>query len=194
MLNPVVYLDPGHPSRKGDDGAVREGVKEVDLNWSLADMVEDLLCNTPIVVKRPYGKFVKSLKARGEAAREAKADLIVSLHTNASVNETFHGMRTFYNKTLTSQFVAENILCAAPQGLYVHGRKPTPATAKGWKRVAKVLSYHDRTPAVLVETGFLSNDGDRHLLEQDAIRWVIAGGIAQGVLSLLQYRAWQEPA
>ena len=80
----VIALDPGHGGR--DPGAIgTKGTREKDVALSIAKKMQALINRSPgyrAVLTRPSDRFV-SLRNRVKKAREAEADLFVSLHSNS---------------------------------------------------------------------------------------------------------------
>lgn len=79
----VVVLDPGHGGI--DPGAVREGVHEADLMLLFARELKELLLrsgNFNVVLTRDSDVFVP-LETRVAIARQARADVFISLHADA---------------------------------------------------------------------------------------------------------------
>ncbi|HNZ07661.1 MAG TPA: N-acetylmuramoyl-L-alanine amidase [Candidatus Cloacimonadota bacterium] len=101
----VIVLDPGHGGN--DPGAVGKKLKlrekEVNLNvcLKLKQMLEKELGIT-VLMTRNDDRFI-TLKNRTKFANEHRADLFVSVHTNASKNRAASGLETYYLSTaLTS--------------------------------------------------------------------------------------------
>ncbi|HEY5740248.1 MAG TPA: N-acetylmuramoyl-L-alanine amidase [Gammaproteobacteria bacterium] len=80
----VIAIDPGHGGR--DPGAIgKKGTREKDVVLSVAQKMKDLVNRTPgyrAVLTREGDRFV-SLRNRVKKAREAEADLFVSLHADS---------------------------------------------------------------------------------------------------------------
>ncbi len=101
----VVVLDAGHGV---DTGAWDNGVKEEDSNLAFALRIEELLEAEGLVVVqtrrstgRPYLNLDEALwrpdfQVRAELAHLARADLFVSIHSNANFNFPFNGLEAWY--------------------------------------------------------------------------------------------------
>lgn len=80
----VIALDPGHGGR--DPGAIgKNGTREKDVVLSVAQKMKDLINRTPgyrAILTRDADRFV-SLRNRVRKAREAEADLFISLHADS---------------------------------------------------------------------------------------------------------------
>lgn len=93
----VVVIDAGHGGN--DPGAVGKISKEKDINLKVAMKLGSFIRNTSNDVKVIYTRnrdvFV-SLNKRAEIANNAKADLFISIHTNAlAKNNTIKGASTW---------------------------------------------------------------------------------------------------
>jgi len=93
----VVVIDPGHGGN--DPGAVGKISKEKDINLKVALKLGSLIRNNCKDVKVIYTRnkdvFV-NLNRRAEIANNAKADLFISIHTNALANnKTIKGASTW---------------------------------------------------------------------------------------------------
>lgn len=97
----VIVLDPGHGGK--DPGAVGRKLKarEKDINLAVALMLKPLLekeLGVRVLMTRSDDRFV-SLGDRTKFANENKADLFVSIHTNASKSSSSRGTETYYLAT-----------------------------------------------------------------------------------------------
>ena len=94
----VVVIDPGHGGH--DPGAVGRRGKEKNINLSVALKLGRLIesnCNdTKVVYTRSGDKFVP-LQDRAEIANKVKANLFISIHTNAVAqkNSSVRGAETY---------------------------------------------------------------------------------------------------
>jgi N-acetylmuramoyl-L-alanine amidase len=95
-----IVLDPGHGGK--DPGAVgKKGTREKDLNLNVCLKLKQLLekeLGITVLMTRSDDRFV-SLGERTRFANEKKADLFVSVHTNASYSRSTKGLETYYLST-----------------------------------------------------------------------------------------------
>ena len=90
-----IVVDPGHGGK--DPGAVRSRVREIDLNLAVSKELFKLLKKGGFEVKitRDNDTFI-ALSERSKAANNFKADLFVSVHTNASKNKSANGFQVYF--------------------------------------------------------------------------------------------------
>jgi N-acetylmuramoyl-L-alanine amidase len=92
----TVVLDAGHGGQ--DAGAVGAFSKEknINLRYTLAvgDLIKKNHPDVKVIYTRNKDVFV-NLNERARIANKAKADLFISIHTNASKNRSANGMETF---------------------------------------------------------------------------------------------------
>lgn len=107
----TLVIDAGHGGK--DPGAIgRGGNREKNINLNVAKSFGNLVQNKypeiKIVYTRTKDVFIP-LKQRANIANKAKADLFISIHTNASKNSSARGCETF---TLGSGSNAEALAAA----------------------------------------------------------------------------------
>lgn len=183
--NRRVVLDPGHGMgnrKKGlyDPGCVYDGIQEADVVLDQTKRIERILSGKGIDVRytRIDNVTETPLSSRALFANKANSDLYVSLHCNASENASAHGIRIYHfpkskNGIVLGRVIQDNL----EEGLRELGiTQDYEGLREGRFRVLK----HTKMPAVLVESGFLSNKRDREYLTKNPEE--IAKGIANGIL------------
>ena len=90
-----VVVDPGHGGK--DPGAIRNRMREKDWNLSVGKELARLLQKGGFEVKltRDNDTFI-ALSERSKIANNFKADLFVSVHTNASKNRNANGFQVYF--------------------------------------------------------------------------------------------------
>lgn len=93
----TIVIDAGHGGK--DPGAVGAKLKEKDINLKVAlalgKLIEDNMKDVKVVYTRKTDVFVE-LDQRANIANQNKADLFMSIHTNASAgNKTVKGTETY---------------------------------------------------------------------------------------------------
>lgn len=184
---PLVVLDPGHGGY--DVGSEYMGIYEKDVVLALALDIGDSLQKMSIpvtytrnsdVVSWPEDE-VKDLSERAVIANRSKAQLFVSIHTNATETKTGQGFEIWANGKDAQAMQLSNLILNQVNILeYTENR--------GIKDVAtspiQVLEETNMT-SVLVEAGFLESENDRSYLLDDVKRKVLADQIAKGIRDML---------
>ncbi len=92
----TVVIDPGHGGV--DPGAIGRKAKEKDVNMSvsklLSEMIKEEYPEVKVIFTRTTDVKIPLIK-RATTANNAKADLFISIHSNASKNKKARGCETF---------------------------------------------------------------------------------------------------
>lgn len=178
MADYRIALDAGHGG--SDPGAVYKGRQEKDDTLDLTLAVGDIPKKNGIDVyyTRTTDEYETPFK-KATDANNSGADLFVSIHRNSSENPNqYSGVETLvYSDTGLKAEVARNINNqledAGFKNLGVDERKNL------------VVLKRTKMPAVLVEAGFINNDKDNYLFDEefDSIAQAIADGILESIPS-----------
>ena len=178
MADYRIALDAGHGG--SDPGAVYKGRQEKYDTLDLTLAVGDILKKNGIDVyyTRTTDEYETPFK-KATDANNSGADLFVSIHRNSSENPNqYSGVETLvYSDTGLKAEVARNINNqledAGFKNLGVDERKNL------------VVLKRTKMPAVLVEVGFINNDKDNYLFDEefDSIAQAIADGILESIPS-----------
>jgi N-acetylmuramoyl-L-alanine amidase len=101
--NITIVLDPGHGGK--DSGAVGTGgLQEKDVVLNIAKYCAEILREKgfKVVMTRDSDVFIPLLQ-RVKIANDAKADLFVSIHANASLDPSAKGMEIFFLNATSNQ-------------------------------------------------------------------------------------------
>lgn len=201
----TVMLDPGHGGRDhGAEGAIgREKVLTLDLAKRVQRLLE--AAGLKVIPTRTIDENV-SLDERVALTNRKNADLFVSLHFNSGGNaqgiETYcvppagaastgNPFRRFFgggdDKCAANQFDEKNVWlahCCQRSLLHITG-----ANDRGVRRARYVVIRDVACPAILIESGFLSNPVEEQRLISSDYRDKLAKGIAEGIL---EYRRTTE--
>ena len=189
----IICIDPGHGgTSRANVGPT--GYVEADGVLDIAKLLRPML--TPhydVRMTRDTDKTV-GLYDRAKMANDWKADLFISIHTNAGSAaargaETFHSFKGEWG----TQFQAEAKRAAAiiqaelvaATGMVDRGIKTNLVNNPG--SPIHGMDYYGvirqaKCPALIVEAGFHSNPAEEAMLKTTAFRKRIAEGIAKGVL------------
>lgn len=169
----VVVIDAGHGG--ADAGAVGvNGALEKDLNLLFAKELAAVFekNGVPVVLTRETDSLVLKageenapskkacdLKNRAEIANGVEGALLLSIHMNSFPSAAYHGFEVYYSlNTPESRLYAEKIQSTVKEKHEPESRR----TAKGSESL--YLLANAQCPAVLLECGFLSNEGDAQKL------------------------------
>lgn len=178
----LVIIDPGHGGK--DPGAhSRLGLLEKKLALTIAtDLADSLLrqgAGVRVVMTRQSDRFV-DLDRRVQLANDGHAALFVSIHCDSHPATAMRGYSILYARAggTKSALAARTI-----------ARRMTAAglTQRTVRRDYRGLEVLDGTagPAVLIETGFLSNPREAARLSDPRYQHKLADAMAQGILDYL---------
>lgn len=176
----TIVLDAGHGGI--DIGAIgrASGAFEKDLNLSLAQMLANKLITTGahVVMTRADDRFL-SLQERVEIAEDNRADLFVSLHYNTHQDPSLSGSITFYHSDAgEDRRAAERVQQELVRSLGL----PDLGARFGDYYVLR----ENQTPAILVETAFLTHAEDERHATDLAAQEKAAEGIFRGIVAVFE--------
>lgn len=172
--NERIVLDPGHGGK--DSGAVANGLMEKDIVLDISKRTRDILENAgfTVLMTRDEDVFV-SLEERTAMANDWGADQFISIHANGFSDPAANGVETYYFPgSAAGKHMAANV-----QNQLVEN---TDRTDRGIFEKAFYVIYHTAMPAILVETGFVSNADDASQLADANYRQTVAEAIANSVI------------
>ena len=168
-----ICIDPGHGGV--DPGAVGPtGLKEKDVNLAVGLKLAELLKSIAEVKLTRTRDVAVSLKDRAAIANSFKCDYFISVHTNSFTDRKVGGVETW---AYAPGGKGEKLAKAVQAELV----KATGFANRGVKFNSKFAVLRGtKAPAILTETGFISNPAEEKLLKTTAFREKIAKAIAQG--------------
>lgn len=192
ITNKVILLDAGHGGI--DPGATNEdkSILEKDINLQITLKLRELLESSGCLVlltreedtslyeeeagKTTRQKYNENLKNRKKMIEESGVDAFVSIHLNKFEQSKYYGAQTFYpegqnDSKLLSQFIQDELKRVVDK---TNQRKIKPS-----KDI--YLLKENKIPSVLIECGFLSNEKESKLLNdekyQEKVAWAIYAGM-----------------
>ena len=194
-----IVIDAGHG---GEDGGTSSaaGVLEKDLNLSVAFALRDLLeaAGVPVVMTRTEDKLlydrnvdfqgrkkVLDLAARrivaektaAAAAESGSTSLFISIHMNAFPAPQYSGMQVWYGTGHPLSTEVAGSIQAASSAIMPDNHRRIKAAGSNIYLLDRIKS-----PAVLVECGFLSNPAEAERLSREAYRYAVAAVVFAGVM------------
>ena len=176
VIKNKVVLDPGHGGT--DYGAIREGINEKDLTMDLTQRVASILKSKgyKYAMTRTEDVYL-GLQERCDFTEEENPQIFVSIHVNSAVATEPYGIETHYYHE-PSKELAETI--------QKHLIKEIDTKDRGVLKSKFYVINHTDVPAVLVETGFLSNPSERAELITEKRKQATAKAIAEGIIEYLK--------
>lgn len=189
-----IVLDAGHGGIDG--GAAKGDVIEKDITLEItnklarqlkrlgAEVILTRSTDGDVISEHASSEEFASLRERKKQdiflrqsiIQDAKPDLFITVHANAIPNSKWRGAQVFYHKQGDPQ---SELLAKSVQQAIRDGLQNTDREALAIERI--YLLKKAEVPAVLVETGFLSNEEERALLSDSAYQEKMASAIARGV-------------
>jgi N-acetylmuramoyl-L-alanine amidase len=128
------------------------------------------------IITRKNDTFVE-LPDRVSIANDAKADLFVSIHGNATAKEEVEGMETYYYSDQSLSFATQ-----------MHQKivKASGFTDRKVKQSDFHVIKNTTMPSLLLELGFLSNKAEENLMFQDVFQSQVAAAIVAGIKQQLK--------
>ena len=196
----TIMIDPGHGG--GDKGAAGpRGLLEKNLNLAMALKLRTALRKLGFqVIMTRAADSTLSLQGRSDLCEKFRPDLFLSIHCNAASGKTINGIETFAmtpqgcastndskpgnTKSSGNAFDKNNYRLAYE--IQKALLKNTKADDRGVKHARFFVLRNASCPAVLIETGFISNLREGALLNRADYQMKIVSAIVLGVLN---YRA-----
>lgn len=174
-----VVLDPGHGGK--DPGATSVlGYHEKDLVLGVARMVaaELTAMGVEVIMTRSDDRFIE-LEDRPAVAARVRADLFVSIHADAAANRSASGFTAYVDRSPN-----KDSMSAANAILRRMCDNCSPS--RGVKNASYRVLVLSRTPAVLIELGFLTNRAEAAMLGSTGYQRKVARAIALGIREALR--------
>lgn len=178
----IIVIDPGHGGT--DSGARSPGkdVNEKDLTLAISRYVAEALERegATVYMTRNSDVFIP-LPDRPAVANREHADFFVSIHINSNkTNNSQTGTYVYYHgRDVTSQALAKAISEEVGNVNGLRARGVLSDTTRYDSGFAVLRG--SKVPAVLVETGYINNDGDRSKMVTAEFQRAMAIGVVRGL-------------
>lgn len=185
----VVVIDAGHGGGDEGTGSVDWKYREKESALKIVGCLKQILDGTDI--KAYYTRLDDrdvSKRDRVRLAKDAEADVLISVHCNASdaYDTTAKGVETLYSGrkettagNLSSRQLAKDIL---DEVCKTTGRQ----RRKVIRRDELYLMHHADVPVTIVEAGYMTNRSDMGYLKKQKNQREIAQGIYNGLCKSLK--------
>ncbi|MDP2167977.1 MAG: N-acetylmuramoyl-L-alanine amidase [Thermodesulfovibrionales bacterium] len=170
-----ILLDAGHGGT--DPGAVYGGISEEDITLDVVLRLGERLRENGHNVLYTRDRDTNLMPSdRLKMIQEYKPDAFISVHCNAATNPQAHGVETIYRDDYDYPLACEvhKALLATTE---MRDRKVKHDSETPHKRLAVLGDL--KTPACLVEIGFMSNDDDRKVMIEE--RELIVEAMLDGI-------------
>lgn len=176
-----VVIDAGHGGKDpGTTAAARYGGKtEASINLSLALIVIEHLRQrgVEVIPTRRDNTFIE-LDDRSAVANRSGADMFVAIHCDSAANTSINGFKVYTSRSPSS---ASSALAHA-----VEKRMSSIANSRGLGEAGYRVLVHTTCPAILIETGCLSNSTEAGNLSDAGYQAKLGKAIADGIVDALQ--------
>lgn len=178
----TVVIDAGHGGR--DLGGITNKVYEKWLALDTAMRVEKGLRDKGFktVMTRRSDTFI-SLGKRSQIANRYPNSVFVSIHYNFTWKKSVSGLETFYCSAQSKPLAQ-----AVHRGMLGKVRSKAKVTDRGVKYARYSVIRRTKTPAILVEGGFVSNSAERGRTKEGWYREALAKGIVKGIVDYRKLR------
>lgn len=182
-INPadrLIVIDPGHGGK--DPGTVQGGVREKDINLAISRKLNSYLqeMGYTTVMTREGDSYPEN-SDRAKFANQLQADLYVSIHANSIGNPDISGVQVLYYPNNKKNVKKEETVALA-KIILEEILKGTGAENKNIIPRDKIIVTRDTDmPAVLIETGFLTNLKERQLLQTEEYQDLMVESITRGI-------------
>jgi N-acetylmuramoyl-L-alanine amidase len=204
-LAPLVCLDPGHgtppaigrqtepigpgsPAQKIKDGGGAPGEAPVALAIALKTRALLRRKGLRVAMTRTGPTTTLGNIARARFCNVRHAALMIRIHADGSASPSSHGIETLYpafHRGWTDDIYAASLRAARDvQGAVI---RATGARDLGLTKRSDLTGFNwADVPAILVETGFMTNTRERALLRSPGYQLKVARGLTAGALAFLE--------
>ncbi|WP_151734529.1 N-acetylmuramoyl-L-alanine amidase family protein [Paenibacillus tengchongensis] len=181
-LKPVVVLDAGHGGTDPGAGSITNK-REKDFNLAVVKKLGDLLTQEGLieVIYTRSADTTIGLKDRVKVAKDAGADLFISVHGNSldedyPNREKINGSETYYTRSASIPLA---------EVLHKHLLAATGFKDNGIRSKSLHVTRETTMPAVLLEVGYLTNPGNEAAMFSDVLQDNLARELAAGIKEYL---------
>lgn len=175
-----ICIDPGHG---GNDAGIQAfGLMEKNINLDIAVKLKNFLEkeNVEVILTREKDETVEP-EDRISIVNESGADYVISIHCNGGPVSA-KGVETIFGyESEEGRKLAQNILKEISKLDITRRRAYYKLNAK--REDYYYIIREAKPVSVIVETAFITNPSDNHMLSQNSYRKRIANAIATGIFN-----------
>ena len=177
-----VVIDAGHGGKDpGTTAASRNGGRtEASINLALALIVMENLRQRGVEVlpTRRDNTFIE-LDDRSAVANRSGADMFVAIHCDSAANTSVNGFKVYTSRSPSS--ASSSLAHAVEKRMAACG-----ANSRGLGEAGYRVLVHTTCPAILIESGCLSNASEAASLSDPSYQAKLGRAIADGIADALQ--------
>ncbi|MCG7420161.1 N-acetylmuramoyl-L-alanine amidase [Macrococcoides goetzii] len=169
----VIMIDPGHGGN--DQGASsKDGTIEKVITLKTSLMLKQKLEEegATVLMTRNSDEYIKLKNRKGAA------DVFISIHADALEASSPHGLTVYYHHD-NQKVLADTLHMAIKQKALLSDR--------GVRQENFQVIRQTKTPAVLLELGYISNPTDEKLMNDKVYRQIITTSIVDGLRNYFLY-------
>ncbi|MCH5197905.1 MAG: N-acetylmuramoyl-L-alanine amidase [Oscillospiraceae bacterium] len=182
----VIMLDPGHgglamTGTSVNDNSVAEEAVTLSIALKAKEMLENM--GAQVILTRE-SDIPLTLSDRAEILSEQNPDIFISIHCDGTESREDSGTHSFYFRPY-SMPLADEINKSLANVYKTHIYTPND---QNYNKIDKSIKFYpfyvirlNQCPAVLVETGFMTNEAEGQLLILDNTQYWLAYGISEGI-------------
>ncbi len=184
----VIMLDAGHGGLSMTGTAVADNsVSEKIVTLAIAAKAKEMLeSNGATVIMTRTMDTPVTLEERCVLLRKYNPDIFVSIHCDGTENETDAGTHSFYFRPYSmplADAINRELSTVYKTHIYAPADTNYPKVDKAIKFYPFYVTRMNECPAVLVETGFMTNPVEGMILGNDNTQYWLAFGITRGIES-----------
>ncbi len=170
----TIVIDPGHGGNDNGTTGVR-GTNEKDMTLKTAELLKSKLraAGATVELTRETDVYV-DLRKRVSIAHQTNADAFISIHYDATDDNSVSGFTTYYYNSTQSP-LAEAVNAGLASKVDLRNR--------GSQLGDYLVLRENRQQAVLIELGYLSNPNEERTVTTDYYREQATLGIYEGILN-----------
>lgn len=190
-----ILIDAGHGGMDGGTSS-KNGTVEKDINLSIVKKLKEDLqkAGYEVIMTREedvglYSKsgtirqrYIEDLKNRCDLKKSSNCEMLISIHLNHFSQSKYYGAQVWYSNYKESATFAAVI----QKNFRIDLDPSNKRVQKPAKNAYRLLREYDVIPSVIVECGFLSNDGEEQKLKSDEYQEKISNSISKSVVEFFK--------